>query len=68
MAEPVNKNTMISVPLIAVLIVVLGWFFKVTTENQKSISENQKAIAVIAAQFQMYCQTTGTQFIQKEGK
>ncbi len=58
MPEPVNKNTMISVPLLTVLIVVLGWFFKVTTENQKSISENQKAIAVIAAQFQMHCETT----------
>ena len=64
MSEPVNKNTMISVPLLAVLIVILGWFFKVTTDNQKSIAENQKAIAVIAAQFHMYCETTTT----KKGK
>ena len=51
----INNKTNISVPVLVVLAALMGYFFKVTTSNQKAITENQKAIAVIAAQFQMHC-------------
>ena len=53
----IDNKTRFNVPALAVIVIVLGWMFTSITNNQRAIAENQKSIAVITAEFKMYCES-----------